>query len=185
MPKFSSLRARPDHEPAFGPGLVRHYLRDLIYGAHDGIITTFAVVAGVTGAALAPRTILILGFANLLADGVSMGASNYLSIRSDEAARAAEGAEGMEPFPFRHGTATFLAFILAGSLPLLPYLALDSRRGFPLAVVATGIALFLVGSLRASVTQLRWLRAGLEVVAVGAVAALLAYGTGWFLGGLV
>ena len=60
------------------------YIGDLIYGANDGIITTFAVVAGAVGASLSPAVILILGFANIFADGLSMGASNYLSIRSEQ-----------------------------------------------------------------------------------------------------
>ena len=78
------------HEPDGLKGLAEHYLKDLVYGANDGIITTFAVVAGVAGAQLDRRVVLILGFANLLADGFSMGASNFLSIRSDEAVRRAE-----------------------------------------------------------------------------------------------
>jgi vacuolar iron transporter family protein len=61
---------------------VGHYLPDLVYGANDGIITTFAVVSGVVGADLSRTIILILGFANLFADGISMGASNYLARRS-------------------------------------------------------------------------------------------------------
>ncbi len=96
-----------DHEPRSLHGLARHYLGDLAYGANDGIITTFPVVAGVAEAALPVRTILILGFANLLADGFSMGASNVLAIRSDEAARASGGLDTEEPFAVRHGTATF------------------------------------------------------------------------------
>jgi len=60
------------------------YIGDLIYGANDGIITTFAVVAGAVGASLSPVVIIILGFANIFADGISMGASNYLSIRSEQ-----------------------------------------------------------------------------------------------------
>jgi len=46
----------------------RHYMRDLVYGANDGIITTFAVVAGIAGGALSPATVLIVGAANLAAD---------------------------------------------------------------------------------------------------------------------
>lgn len=60
------------------------YLGDLIYGANDGIITTFAVVAGAVGASFSPVVIIILGFANIFADGISMGASNYLSLRSEQ-----------------------------------------------------------------------------------------------------
>ncbi|HEU0298495.1 MAG TPA: VIT1/CCC1 transporter family protein [Longimicrobium sp.] len=74
------------HEPRGVLNLLRHYLRDLVYGANDGIITTFAVVSG---ARLPASTVPILGAANLLADGVSMGASNFLAIRSDEAVRRA------------------------------------------------------------------------------------------------
>jgi len=59
------------------------YLKDMIYGAIDGTVTTFAIVAGVTGASLSPAVILILGFANLFADGFSMAVSNFLSIRAE------------------------------------------------------------------------------------------------------
>lgn len=59
------------------------FIGDFIYGANDGIITTFAVVAGASGASLSPTVIIILGFANLLADGISMGASNYLGGKSE------------------------------------------------------------------------------------------------------
>lgn len=64
-------------------GKIGGSIKDIIYGANDGIITTFAVVAGVTGAALEPKTIIILGLSNLVADGFSMAASNYLGSRSE------------------------------------------------------------------------------------------------------
>lgn len=59
------------------------YLKDLIYGAIDGAVTTFAVVAGVVGAALDNVIIVILGVANLVADGFSMAVSNYLGSRAE------------------------------------------------------------------------------------------------------
>ncbi len=62
---------------------VGKYIGDLIYGANDGIITTFAVVAGAAGANLPGTVIIILGFANLLADGLSMGASSFLGSKSE------------------------------------------------------------------------------------------------------
>lgn len=57
-------------------------LEDFVYGATDGAVTTFAVVAGVVGASLSPAIVLILGFANLFADGFSMAVGNYLATRS-------------------------------------------------------------------------------------------------------
>lgn len=64
-------------------GPQHNYLRDWIYGGIDGAVTTFAVVSGVVGAQLAPVIILILGFANLVADGFSMAASNYLGTKAE------------------------------------------------------------------------------------------------------
>jgi VIT1/CCC1 family predicted Fe2+/Mn2+ transporter len=64
------------------------YLPDFIYGAIDGAVTTFAVVAGVEGASLDERIVVILGGANLIADGFSMAASNFLGTRADRQQRA-------------------------------------------------------------------------------------------------
>jgi len=62
----------------------RHsYLGDFILGAVDGAVTTFAIVAGGAGANLSNGVVLVLGLANVLADGVSMAAGNYLKARSD------------------------------------------------------------------------------------------------------
>src|SRR3989338_366436 len=58
------------------------YLGEFVYGAIDGTITTFAVVAGAAGASLSSGVVIILGFANLLADGFSMACGNFLSERT-------------------------------------------------------------------------------------------------------
>lgn len=60
------------------------YIKDLVFGANDGIVTTFAVVAGVAGARLEDSIVLILGFANLVADGLSMAVGNYLGTKSEQ-----------------------------------------------------------------------------------------------------
>lgn len=72
-----AIRARLDR------GTSHNYLRDFVYGGIDGSVTTFAVVAGTLGADLATRIVLILGVANLLADGFSMAASNYLGTKAE------------------------------------------------------------------------------------------------------
>jgi VIT1/CCC1 family predicted Fe2+/Mn2+ transporter len=59
------------------------YLRDWVYGGIDGTVTTFAVVAGVVGADLSTNALLILGAANLFADGFSMAAANFSGTRAE------------------------------------------------------------------------------------------------------
>lgn len=61
-----------------------NWLPDFVYGGIDGAVTTFAVVAGVEGASLSVPIILILGFANLFADGFSMASSKYLSDKTNQ-----------------------------------------------------------------------------------------------------
>lgn len=78
MIKAHSVSAPERHQIEAGK-----YVKSLIYGGVDGIITTFAIVAGVVGADLEFAAILILGFANLLADGLSMGIGDYLSSKSE------------------------------------------------------------------------------------------------------
>lgn len=157
----------------------QHYLPDLVYGANDGIITTFAVVAGVEGAQLPTIVILILGVANLLADGFSMGASDFLSIRSRSAVERYERKAVSEPFALRHGFATFLAFVIAGTVPLLGVVfSVPVAYRFPATVALTLSTLFVVGAARALVTRGRWWTAGAEMMLIGAVAAGVAYGVG-------
>jgi len=220
------------------------YLRDFVYGANDGIITTFAVVAGVAGANLSASVVLILGFANLLADGFSMAMSNYLGEKSNRDFVATErgreeweverlpeeereeireiysqkGFEGetleravdvitankklwvdemmvgehglvshrYESQPWKNALTTFVAFVVAGFVPLVPYfVGLTARETFPYAIVATALILFTVGSLRTLITYRRWWLSGLEMLGVGMVAAGVAYAVGAFLSNLV
>lgn len=77
---------------------VRHnYVRDWIYGGIDGAVTTFAVVSGVAGAELSATIVLILGFANLIADGFSMAASNFLGTRAE-----LEDYQRLKKIEYRH-----------------------------------------------------------------------------------
>ncbi|MFQ5474883.1 MAG: VIT1/CCC1 transporter family protein [Candidatus Nanoarchaeia archaeon] len=59
-------------------------VKSMVYGGMDGIVTTFAVVSGVTGASLSAGVILVLGFANLIADGISMATADYLSSKAEQ-----------------------------------------------------------------------------------------------------
>jgi VIT1/CCC1 family predicted Fe2+/Mn2+ transporter len=91
--------SRRAHEPAAGENAgpdEEHtqergkYIKSIVYGGLDGIITTFAVVAGVAGASLSAGVVLIMGFANLIADGISMAVGDYLSTKSENEYNAME-----------------------------------------------------------------------------------------------
>jgi vacuolar iron transporter family protein len=180
------IRASVHVEPRGALQMARHYVREIVYGANDGIITTFAVVAGVAGGGLAARVVLICGVANLLADGLSMAVGNYLSIRSHESVLEAEGRPEEEASPTRHAWATFLAFVIAGAVPLLPYVVSGSTSGrFTTAIALSFAAMFAIGAARALISNMTWWRAGSEMLGLGAVVTAVAYASGALIAAIV
>lgn len=215
-------------------------IRDLVYGAIDGIVTTFSIVAGVSGADLPDSVVLILGASNVLSDGFSMASGNYLASKAELDAKAlissyesdqirnnpvgeteeirqifkAKGFEGEllenavekivrnreewlrlmlseeyglasgQRSPVRAAALTFTAFVLFGSIPLLPN-AFGVQNDLAMSTILTGIAFFLLGAFK-SIWSLEpaWL-SGLKTFFIGAVAAGLAYTVGVFMKDLV
>lgn len=166
--------------------ILSKYIKDIIFGANDGIITTFAVVAGAMGASLSVKIILILGFSNLLADGFSMGAGNYLGSRSEREVIEAGGKDYRKSI-ITPAVLTFFSFVIAGSLPLLPFILCDcSVESFMPAIITTAIALFVVGaSLGYLVLHRHWFWWGFEMLFIGGIAAGIAYGIGYLVKALV
>lgn len=233
-PQTIAERLRADESQK--PSMFGMYIGDMVYGGLDGIITTFAVVSGVAGAQLSAHIILILGIANLLADGFSMGTGDYLSTKSEreyydremhrqrwEIEHLPEGqkvelkalymqngysqdeAEQMvalqtryrdrwvnammieelhmlkdDTNPLYNAFATFIAFVVAGSLPLVIYLIglvvpVEPSRAFTISIALSAVALFGLGAAKVFVTRLNAFRSGLEMLLVGGFAALVAY----------
>ncbi len=163
--------------------IIEHYIGDIVYGANDGIITTFAVIAAAAGANLSSIVVIILGIANLIADGFSMGASKYLSTRSEQ---SLEEARNMHRSAFADGTATFIAFVIAGALPLIPFFYENTvEHMFWISSIATAVSLFLVGAARSFVIKKHFLIAGVEMLIIGGVAAIMAYGIGYYIQTLI
>ncbi|TCP60559.1 VIT1/CCC1 family predicted Fe2+/Mn2+ transporter [Rhodovulum bhavnagarense] len=223
-------------------GRTQEFLKQIVYGGNDGIVTTFAIVAGFSGAraegvaGIGALAVLVFGLANLFADGVSMGLGEFLSGRAqrdlyrtehdrlmtrirreppdararlaghlrarglsstDAAATSAIMARNPEMMaemlmryetglahpdedsPAINGLATFIAFVLFGSVPLIPYFLLPPEAtALVLSLVATLAALIALGLLRWNATGLRLARSVGETVLVGSLCALVAYGVG-------
>ena len=158
---------------------LRKFLADIVFGATDGIVTTFTIVSGVEGAKLAPSIVIILGLVNLFADGVSMGASSFLSMRAGGLANNI--SHGILK-PVYHAMITFFSFIIFGAIPLISFFVPGFfEYRFIISVLMTIIALVAVGMLRSIVAKEGWFRGSLEMLAIGGSAALIAY----FLGAIL
>lgn len=169
------------------------YLKSAVLGATDGIITTFAVVAGVVGAGFSSKIIIVLGIASMVADGVSMAVGDYLGERSvaQMNSNLPAKAKNEDEYLIKSSLITFGAFIVAGTLPLLPYIAMAfgffslGDTQFISSIIATMAALFFVGSLRTYAIKGNWILNGLEMLLVGSIAAVTAYVLGAFVESLV
>lgn len=162
--------------------LFSRYIAQFVYGAFDGTVTTFAVVAAGAGAGLSSNIVVILALANLSADGFSMGASAYLS---HQAERHKGKTKRDIHRPFRMALATFLAFVLVGAIPGLPYFFdvitgshIEVNTLFVISCFMTGIAFIWLGYAKGRTTKSGVVSSIAETLILGIIAALLAYFVG-------
>tara|TARA_Y100000310_G_C20575834_1_gene760360 strand:- start:688 stop:1272 length:585 start_codon:yes stop_codon:yes gene_type:complete len=177
------------------------YIKSIVYGGLDGIITTFAIVAGVAGAALSANIILILGFANLIADGISMAAGDYLGTKSeieshknktlwkDSKLKRKFSRLDKGKSPIKNSVMTFISFAIFGLIPLLAYVlqTFNSKiiNPFFISIILTAIALFILGSVKTKLTGKNWFKSGAETLVIGGVAASAAYYIGKYISNIV
>lgn len=166
---------------------IENNLREFVYGGMDGAVTTFAVVTGAAGADLSVRVILILGFANVLADGFSMAVGSYLSEKSEQDLSVHKGQSDREEHesPMKASVATFLSFVLVGFIPLSVYtfdfifeLGLSTSDALVYSVILTLIAFGLIGLLRARITKIPKSKAVMESLGLGMAAAVISFVVG-------
>ena len=173
---------------------IENNLREFVYGGMDGAVTTFAVVTGAAGANLDTSIILILGYANVLADGFSMAVGSYLSEKSDQDLTDSKGTTNKEDHesPLSASIATFISFVIVGFVPLSLY-TVDYIFGIDLStntLLISSISLTLlafvgIGYLRGVITKISRTRAVIESFGLGAAAAVISYGVGYYLEKLI
>tara|TARA_Y100000310_G_scaffold221959_1_gene223570 strand:+ start:2488 stop:3021 length:534 start_codon:yes stop_codon:yes gene_type:complete len=169
----------------------RKYLGEFVYGGIDGTITTFAIVAGAVGASLSSAIILILGFANLFADGFSMSISNYFSTKSqNEIYSKHKHTHTHLKNPIKTAIATFFSFAIIGFIPLISFVTALFIKSvqpyqFQASMILTAIAFILIGATRANITQENKIRSSIEILVIGSIAAAIAFAVGFLLRGLV
>ena len=164
---------------------LKSYLPEFVYGSIDGAVTTFAIVSGAMGAGLSSGVVIVLGVANVVADGLSMASGNYLSEKSAKASQVSGHAKS----PLSTAVATFVSFVTVGCIPLAPFflallLPLGEQQTFLWAIVATLIAFIGIGCVRSRVERSHRWRGVVETVMIGVLASAVSYVVGYLLRGL-
>ena len=210
-------------------------VRDVIFGANDGLVSILALVAGVYGAITESHPILIAGIAGAVAGAISMGAGAYLSSKSEKevtekeserkgirkkgtpeeereelarfyqargfkrqeaeaiAGRVSTGMELTAEYtlgeeigltseeawsPIKAATFTGISFAIVSLIPILPFAFMEVTPAVITAVIASIACLFGVGASKATFTRKSWIRSGLEMMAIGALASAATYAIG-------
>ena len=154
------------------------YIRDIVLSANDGIVTTFAVVAGSLGASLSPSVVVILGLANLFADGLSMSTGSYLGVKSEIEYEQREGRKiKVGSRPFKNGLVSFLSFGIAGFIPLASYV-FKFDNSFIISAVLVVVSLLIVGIFRGIVSNKHIARTAIENLLIGGASAVIAFYVG-------
>jgi vacuolar iron transporter family protein len=168
----------------------KKYLSEFVYGGIDGAITTFAIVAGSIGASLSSAIVLILGFANLFADGFSMAVSSYLSTKSQNSLyKKHKHKHTHAKDPKKTGLATFISFVVIGFIPLISFVlalynpALVSYQ-FKYSIILTALAFLIVGAVKGRIVNESKIQSSIETLFIGGIAAFLAFLVGYLLRGL-
>ena len=210
-------------------------VRDVIFGANDGLVSILALLAGVYGAATESRLILIAGVAGAVAGAISMGAGAYVSSKSEQevtekekqrkgirkkqspeeereelarfyqaqgfkkqeaeaiASRVSSEMELRAEYtigeevgltseeawpPIKAAILTGLSFAIASVIPILPFAFMEVTPAAMTAAMASIAALFGVGASKAIFTRKGWIGSGLEMMAIGTLAAAATYAIG-------
>ncbi|MEM3121838.1 MAG: VIT1/CCC1 transporter family protein, partial [Candidatus Pacearchaeota archaeon] len=157
------------------------------------------IVAGVAGASLSANIILILGFANLIADGISMAVGDYLSTKAEveshknkilfkKILRKKFKSIDSGRSPLKSGAITFFSFFIFGFIPLLVYilqLFYPIKNAFIMSIILTGGALLILGGFKSKITGKSWIKSGIETFTIGSIAAGVAYYIGYFVSTLI
>lgn len=129
--------------------LFKKYIGEITYGAIDGLVTTFAVIAGSEGAGFSTKVIIILALANVIADGFSMSVGCYFSVKNGKSSR---GKEVESILCFQKALATFIAFVIMGMCPLFIYL-INMPEPFIHSAFLTGMLFLLIGSWKSMINK--------------------------------
>ena len=158
----------------------RATVREILMGAQDNLTTVLAVMLGVSIGSGRADLVALAGLSAAVAEAVSMGGVLYNSTRAEEALEAHLRTDGTDGSvvprttlaPALSGFVTFMAAMLAGLIPLAPFVVLSLPAAVYVSIAASVTALFLLGSAIGRISGSTWWREGLRLLLVAGLAAI-------------
>lgn len=154
------------------------YLRSAFFGIEDSLVSTAGLIAGIGAGTQNPKFIILAGLVGVSVEAISMAAGEFLS---EETTNELKKSRRRGSSPVFGGLIMFVAYFMAGLLPIIPILLLPPPTAFYASVALTLIGLFVLGLAKGKVTGRSPLRSGLEVLIVGGLACSIGIAVGVYL----
>lgn len=152
-------------------------IRAAVFGIQDGIVSTFGLVMGVSGAQFAPEAVLMAGIAGLASGAMSMAAGEYVSVNTQRELLAigADIEDDENVRPARAAAANGGLFVAGGILPLLPFMVTGGSSAVIASIVLSIVALFATGAVLTRLTKRSPLHSGLRMLIIGGGAGVVGF----------
>jgi len=144
------------------------YIRNFVFGVEDSLVSTVGLLSGIAVAGIMPETIVLAGVVLIAVEAFSMGAGSLLSEHS--AQQIALQKEVPIRGSFKSALIMFLSYLLAGFIPLAPYLFLEVSYAFWTSIGVSLFALLILGALSGKIAGIRPLRPALQMLFIGGAA---------------
>jgi VIT1/CCC1 family predicted Fe2+/Mn2+ transporter len=143
------------------------YIHSGFFGIEDSLVSTTGALAGIAVGAGSKEVILLTALVIIAVESTSMGASEFVSEETEEDIEK----EKVPASPLISGIIIFVSYVVAGLIPLAPYLFLPHLTAIPVSIVLALIGLIILGFYKGKITHKSPVRSALEVFIIGGIAA--------------
>lgn len=161
-------------------GIIITHLREIVFGMEDGLVSSLGAVSGIAAATKDPILVLVSGCIIILVESISMAAGTYLSDKTEFQQRRTSLLYRLNPRHQQTGEFQYatdgaismgISYMAGGSLVLISYMLLPVNSALVTSIITTALILFLVGYIKAALTDVSRLRSGFETMFVSLAAA--------------
>jgi len=146
------------------------YLRSLMFGLQDGIVSTTGVVVGISTGVQNKEIVILAAFVAVTVEASSMAAGQY----SSEKAVHQMDKSGKHTDSLMLGALImFIAYMIGGAFPIIPTIIFDQSTARILAVVSAFIGLFIIGYIKGHIVEHKPLRSAIELFIIGSIATAI------------
>lgn len=147
------------------------YFRNFVFGGEDSLVSTVGLLAGVAVGGVPRADIVLTGLVLIFVEALSMAVGSFLSESSTEAYLAQSEVPARRAF--LGSVIMFVSYFLLGFIPLAPYMVADLRTAFWLSIVASIVALVILGTVSGRQARLNPVRSAVRMAILGGSAIII------------